>query len=251
MNIKPTLKLRILLALFTLFIGAHAFIMQGEIGFYIRNLVQVDIDGIISIDLDRFTIEFLVKVIISLALGMLVLPRFIKEPRMSHWDKFMFSFFIFLFLVTFFQSSILQMLSPGSIYLYDLGEALYFAPLLLIGGIYIMPRFLSSREYKPWRAFLGGISVSTLILPFVLIYDAISLYPSFLNDAAQVLEKNPKEDHFFIFIGYFIREFLEYPPPYYWSMLTLPISGVSAWVAQFYLYRHRETYWKSNLEIFD
>lgn len=228
MDIKPTLKLRILLALFTLFIGAHAFIMQWDIGFYIRNIVRVDMIGVTSINLDHFTIEFSIKILISLIIGILIFPRFSKKPEVSHWDKFMFSFFIFLFLITFAKISILQMFSSGSSYFYHLSETLYFTPFFLLSGFYILPRYISGDEHKPWKSFLGGIKLCAIAF----------LYPLFY------------QGHLFDFIGYLLGIFKEYPSYNYWYLLAFPISGASAWMAQFYLYHHREKYWKNNLEIF-
>ncbi len=250
MDIKPTLRLRLFLAFFTLFIGSHVFIMHWEIRVKLRHMIKLDYLGNFSVDLDTSSIEFLLKVLVSLVIGMLIFPRFIDESKLSNWDKFMFSCFTFLFLITFATSSILQMFSPGSSYFYHLSETLYFTPFFLLSGFYILPRYICGDEYKPWKSFLGGIKLCALILPFAFFYDFLNQLPSFLSDQATFLETRPEEDHFFIYIGYYINNFADYTYGYYWYLLVLPISGISAWVAQLYLYHHRDKYWPNNSEIF-
>jgi len=251
-------KQHLFLVLFTILVGSHLEIFESEVRFHLRQIIEIEYYyESVAFNIDRFGIEFFVQLAAAILIGTTVIPRWMKNTIFSKWDRALISLFLFIPIVIFCDQAFIGRFIPGSIYLRDLTTGLYFTPLFLIIGLYILPKFITLTEYNPVKAFKGGLLACLLCLPFVWLYDTLfNHFPFYLSAYSDWLQTKPEENHIYYFIGYLIGHYSTFEAyigsaGLIWQGIWFIASGISAWFAYFIIYQNNLKSWQEEATVFE
>ncbi|WP_085909165.1 hypothetical protein [Kiloniella majae] len=251
-------KQRLFLVAFTILIGSHVHIFQDEISFHLRQFIEIKYYyEEVNFKINRFGIEFLTQLAISILLGTTLIPIWMKNTIFSKWDRTLLSLFLFIPIAIFCDQSFIGRFMPEAYYLHDLTIGLYFIPLLLVIGLYILPKFITLSEYKPTKAFKGGILSCALALPFTWLYDTLfNHFPFFLSANDEWLQNQPEENYIYYFIGYLIGHYSTFETyigstGLIWHCIWFIVSGISAWFSYLVIYQSNLKNWQEEATVFE